>query len=108
MTYQIIIQPEAHEEIEAAYRRLLRLAPTRAVAWYNGLQQTINSLQTLPGRCPLAPENEYFAEEIRQLLYGRRGGVYRILFTIVDDISVHVLHVRHGARNILRGDEDDE
>ena len=106
MNYQIVIQPNAQTDIERAYRWLLERAPTRAVTWYNGLQQAIDSLQSLPERCSLAPEDEYFSEEIRQLLYGRRGGVYRILFTIVDNI-VHILHVRHSAQDILREEEDD-
>ena len=62
----------------------------------------------MPGRCPLAPENEHFQQDIRQLLYGRGRSIYRILFTMVevagtsDDAEVRVLHVRHGARQTLR------
>lgn len=36
-----------------------------------------------PERCAFAQENAFFPEDIRQLLYGKRSGVYRILFTIV-------------------------
>ncbi|MCP4545517.1 MAG: type II toxin-antitoxin system RelE/ParE family toxin, partial [bacterium] len=35
--------------------------------------------------------------EIRHLIYGS----YRVLYTI-DENSVHVLHVRHGARRYLK------
>jgi hypothetical protein len=52
----------------------------------------------------MTPENEYAEEEIRQLLYGRRRGVYRILFTIEGDM-VSVLTVRHGARGLLQPEE---
>jgi len=38
---------------------------------------------------PLAPENDEFAEEIRQMIVGR----YRVLFTIKGS-EVHVLHIR--------------
>jgi hypothetical protein len=48
----------------------------------------------------LASENGHFAEEIRQLLYGRGRNRYRILFTIGEE-AVHVLHIRHGARRYL-------
>ncbi len=51
----------------------------------------------MPARSSLAFENEYFDEEIRQLLYGKRGRLYRILFTIRDD-EVYVLFVRHSAQ----------
>jgi hypothetical protein len=34
---------------------------------------------------------------VRQLLYGRKPHVYRVLFTIEGDV-VRVLHIRHGRR----------
>jgi hypothetical protein len=43
----------------------------------------------LPKGFSLAPENDEFTEEIRQMIVGR----YRVLFTIKKG-RVHVLHVR--------------
>lgn len=43
----------------------------------------------MPKGFPIAPENDEFAEEIRQMIVGR----YRILYTIRKR-KVHVLHVR--------------
>jgi hypothetical protein len=43
----------------------------------------------VPKAFPVAPEDEEFPEEIRQMIVGR----YRILFTIKGR-KVHVLHVR--------------
>jgi mRNA-degrading endonuclease RelE of RelBE toxin-antitoxin system len=63
--------------------------------------EVINSLKTFPRRCPIAPENEFFSQEIRQLLYGKGKGTYRILFTIIDDV-VSVLHIRHSSQEVLR------
>jgi plasmid stabilization system protein ParE len=65
--------------------------------WFRALEEAIDSLATFPKRCPLAPESTRFAFEVRQLLYGRRPHVYRILFTIEND-TVYVLHIRHGRR----------
>jgi len=58
----------------------------------------IQSLATFPTRCSRAPENDAFEEEIRHLLNGKRGGVYRILFTIKDDVF-SVLFIRHSAQD---------
>jgi hypothetical protein len=58
----------------------------------------------LPIRCPLAPENGHFPEEIRQLLYGTRRDAFHILFTIQSD-TVHVFYIRHRAQRYLRQDE---
>ena len=44
----------------------------------------IQSLQTFPQRCAYATENERFPFEVRQLLFGRKPNVYRVLFTIED------------------------
>jgi plasmid stabilization system protein ParE len=100
MTYHVIIQPQAEAEIEAAYRWRRERAPQAAVRWFAEIVEAINTLEQFPGRCPLAPENEHFAEEIRQLLSGHRNDLYRILCTIRGD-TVHVLHVRHGAQQHL-------
>jgi plasmid stabilization system protein ParE len=100
MTYHVIIQPQAEAEIEAAYLWRRERAPQAAARWFAEIVEAINTLEQFPGRCPLAPEHAHFAEEIRQLLFGRRNDVYRILFTIQGD-TVHVLHVRHGAQQQL-------
>ena len=103
MTYHVIIQPQAEAEIEAAYLWKYDNSPQAAARWFAGIVEAINSLDQFPVRCPLAPENEHFTQEIRQLLYGPRNDIYRILFTIQGD-AVHVLHVRHGAQQHLTED----
>jgi len=65
--------------------------------WYRALYEAIDSLGNFPLRCPLAPENELFAEEIRQLFYGRKPHQYRILFTIQGE-TVLIVHIRHSRR----------
>ena len=100
MIYRVIIQPNAEAELDAAYTYRHARAPQAAARWLAGLVEAINSLEQFPARCPLAPENGHFAEEIRQLLYGTRRDVFRILFTIQGD-TVHVLHIRHGAQQYL-------
>jgi hypothetical protein len=39
--------------------------------------------------------------ELRELYFGRRPGVYRILF-IIDRGTVHILHIRHAARDAVK------
>lgn len=71
--YRIILQPEAYEGMESAYAYIARDSPERAREWAAGLMDAIDSLKALPERCSLAPENAYFSQEIRQLLYGNRS-----------------------------------
>ena len=61
-------------------------------------------MEQFPRRCGVAPESKSVGREIRQLLYGRRGGVYRALFTIRAR-EVHVLHIRHAARSTMTSEE---
>jgi plasmid stabilization system protein ParE len=68
-----------------------------ALRWYETLRQEIESLATMPRRCPLAPENALSPFEVRHFLYARRPNIYRVLFSIEQD-TVYVLHIRHGRR----------
>jgi plasmid stabilization system protein ParE len=103
MTYRVIILAEAEQEVAQAYLWIAESAPGRASTWLRRLRAAIATLQTHPRRCPLAPENAFFTEEIRQLLYGRRRHAYRVLFQIDDDKQmVTILHVIHSARDYPR------
>jgi plasmid stabilization system protein ParE len=92
--------PAAETELEQAYLWLRERNPDAAAAWFNGVLDSILKLETLPDRCPLAPESHAFDHEIRQLLYGKRQHAYRILYDIRGE-TVRILHVRHGARRLL-------
>ncbi|HXT37571.1 MAG TPA: type II toxin-antitoxin system RelE/ParE family toxin [Chloroflexota bacterium] len=98
--YRIILQPEAYECMESAYQYIEQDSLDSAHQWAAGLMAAIDSLKTFPARCPLAPESEFFPQEIRQLLYGKGRHVYRILFTIRAG-AVSILHIRHGARKTI-------
>lgn len=65
--------------------------------WFLAMEDAIASLASFPERCLLAPENARFPFEVRQLLYGHKPHVYRILFTM-DGATVNILHIRHGRR----------
>ena len=98
--YQVIILPAAERDIGEAYEWLAEQDAAAAIRWYNQLMEVIFSLDSLPERCPLAPESNSFNREIREIFHGRRRHKYRILFIVSED-EVHVLHVRHGARLTL-------
>jgi plasmid stabilization system protein ParE len=95
--YRIEITEPANREIEETENWIAADSSIAAEHWASGLFEALRSLDTMPARCPLAPEDKEHAEEIRQLIYGR----YRVLFTIRPD-RVVILHVRHGARLPLR------
>lgn len=102
--YRLIIQPPAFEDLDAAYQWIHERAPEAAARWFNGFVDALNSLMKSPERCGLAPENDAVEPEIRQLLYGRRSGIHRAIFTITGG-DVRVLHIRHAAREPLSAED---
>jgi plasmid stabilization system protein ParE len=79
-------------------------SPEAAERWLNAIESEIHSLAHFPERCPLARENGQFPYELRQLVFGRKHGRYRIIFTLRVG-TVHVLHVRHGAKPLMTSKE---
>jgi plasmid stabilization system protein ParE len=104
MKFRVIIQPPARRDIEAAFLYLNERAPVAAQRWLEGIEEAIASLEFMPRRCAVAPESKDFPEEIYHHFYGKRRGIYRILFVIRGD-EVRVLHVRHGARDTMPRDQ---
>jgi plasmid stabilization system protein ParE len=102
MTFRVVVEPEAELAIrEAAGWIAENRSADAAIRWTRGLERAIATLDQMPFRCPVAAENDDFPIEIRELLYGRRPNVYRIVFTVRDDV-VSVLFVHHASRDELR------
>ena len=80
-----------------AHDWIARHSPARAETWYRGLFEAIETLKTLPTRCPVISESPALGEDVRELLYGKRRGVYRIIFSIRGDV-IRILSIWHGAR----------
>jgi len=98
MTYTVVIESSARTDLDDAYRWMVKnISPESATLWYLDIYGALDSLKNFPARCGLALENQFFKEEIRQLICGK----YRILFEI-DGETVRVLHVRHAARKPLK------
>jgi len=105
VSYRIEISSMAEGEADSAFLRISQItSPEKARQWYEGLLKAIESLSEMPKRCPLAREDRYFSQEIRQLLYGKGRNSYRILFTILEDnevATVRILHIRYAAQQTL-------
>ncbi len=79
MSYRVLIQPTAFQEIETAYRWMCdNINPETANNWYYDLQDAMASLHEFLRRCAIAPEAEITGRRIRQLLVGKRRK-YRVL-----------------------------
>ena len=97
MRYTVKLSVTVVEQI-TEYARFVaeqRRAPENAQRWLERVYDAIETLDRMPQRCDLAPENAHRPYEIRRLLIGQ----YLALFTIDEaKRAVHVIGFRHGYR----------
>jgi plasmid stabilization system protein ParE len=94
MAFEIVYSLEAERDLDVILTWLLEEGSGETgLRWFQRLQDAISTLRELPHRCPLARENASVPFEMRQLVYGRKPHVYRVLFTI-DDNTIYIVHVR--------------
>ena len=98
MVFEVRTTPEAEQDAAAILNWLMEQnAGETGLRWFLKMDEAIRSLAELPQRCRLAPEDRAFPFEVRELQYGNRPHIYRILFTIEGD-AVYILHIVHGRR----------
>jgi plasmid stabilization system protein ParE len=79
---------------------------TTALRWTRSIRAKLDTLKSQPLRCPVDPDSEAYGVEVRCLLFGKKRGRYRVLFTIQADV-VRILTVRHAAQQRLGEEADD-
>jgi plasmid stabilization system protein ParE len=89
--YAIVFEESAQADLRRSYDWGYRVwGKKETQRWLRELRTAVTKqLSLIPKGRPLAPENNEFSEEIRQMIVGR----YRVLFTIKKG-KVHVLHIR--------------
>ena len=99
MKYRVRLAAKAEADVDGVLRWFHEQQATIAGGrWFARLMAKIDTLESHPDRCAVAVESEDLGVEIRELLFGRRHGVYRILFQI-EGRTVQILRVWHGARD---------
>src|SRR5260370_23848333 len=103
MAFRVEVIAKAKQDADVILEWLFSQGAGEAgLRWFRKLAEAIRSLSSFPGRCKFAPENTSVPFEMRQLIYGNKPHLYRILFTIEGE-TVYVLRIRHGRR--MRLDE---
>lgn len=94
--FDVVFHREAQvEAIEAARYIAEHGSKSIAERWLADLEIALDSLTKWPRRFSFARENDSFPDaELRQINHYS----HRIIF-MIDDTTVHVLHVRHMARD---------
>jgi plasmid stabilization system protein ParE len=98
MTYRVVITAAAKQNLRSAFIWAAERAPQTAALWLERFEAELQTLSKFPERYQLAAENAFVEPEIRQLIYGRRHGAFRVLYTIVGN-EVQVLHIRRATQD---------
>jgi toxin ParE1/3/4 len=102
VAFAVKLANRAMRDLAELFDELYAGDSSSALRWYRGLRQPILTLSEHPNRCSRVPE----AARLRQLLYGRKPHVYRIIFRVMERQKlVEVLHIRHGARKSILPEE---
>jgi plasmid stabilization system protein ParE len=104
MKYAVRITSRALREVNQVVQWISERSERAARVWHEQILAAAESLELNPKRCSLAPESEWFGAEVRQHFFGKRRGIYRILFEIRGR-TVYILRIRHGARRLLEPGE---
>jgi plasmid stabilization system protein ParE len=98
VTYRVVFTARARADAIKQFHFLADRSPAAAARWYTGLEKAIAKLSKMPERHPVAEdESEQVGIPLRQMLYGRLPGVFRILFSIEGD-TVTLHFIRHSAQ----------
>ena len=102
MKYRVVIHEMARQDIRRNARWWAdNHSRAQSEIWFHNAFDSIEKLTTFPGSYPLAPENDDFPFEIRELHFGlgSRPG-YRAVFAIRNE-TIHVLTVRRAAQDTI-------
>ena len=104
MAYRVVISPQSKADIADVFAYLVRHGATEsAKKWVSQIEKEMFSLDEMPNRFPVSPESSKFLFEIRQLIFGKGSGTYRIIYRIDEALlEVHVLTVRHASSDEMK------
>jgi plasmid stabilization system protein ParE len=96
VAYLVELSRRAERDLIHLFERINAAESMMAARWFNGLEAAIYRLESLPRRCPMALESK--KAKIRQLPYGKKPHIYRLLYEIDEERRVvTVLTIRHRA-----------
>jgi len=105
VAYRLEITDKAEADIEGVLIWFREQGATAASQkWLTQLWDTLSTLENRPERCAQAEESQEVGRDVRQLLFGKHRGIYRILFEI-QDRSVIILRLWHGARDAITAND---
>jgi plasmid stabilization system protein ParE len=100
MSRRVVLSRSAAADLAEAYRRAAASAPLAAARWFNRFEAALATLSHNPERCPVARESRNVRFAVRELLFGKRPHVFRVVF-MINDGTVRVLRILRAQRRFL-------
>jgi plasmid stabilization system protein ParE len=91
--YRVEITSAAEADIAEIWEYIAHDNPDAATKFVNRMEEQIGTLESVPTRCPLIPENELLGTAYRHFLYGN----YRTIFKVAESRAI-IMRVLHEAR----------
>lgn len=91
--YKIHLTRNAQNDLEHIFFYIASDSINNAEKFILELEGKIYTLDTLPERCPLIPENMFFGTNYRHLIHQK----YRVIYKIDND-CIYILRVVHGSK----------
>lgn len=105
MNYSVRIMPHAKTDFQNMFDFIWTHSPAGAERWKEAFEAGIERLRSNPFIYGLAPENQFFSFELRQLLFRTpQGLIYRALYQ-VDEEEVVVFRLCGPGQAPLQSDE---
>src|SRR5947207_4866583 len=94
MKREVLLTRQAEADLDSILTWIENRSIAGAKCWLRALEGAFAWLEDHAASCPLAPEHDWFDEEIRERLFKtKRGRPYRLLFA-VSGRQVRILHIR--------------
>ncbi len=107
MAFDVRLMPSAKADVFEIRTWLLEFDADLADKWLWTCSEAVTSLRKMPRRCPVSVESAAFDVEVRELLFGKKRNVYRILFSVQKN-KVNVLRIRSTRHQRLIDKLDEE
>lgn len=96
MTFLVELTNRADRDLRRIYQRINAENSRQARDWFNEPEAAVLSLDRNPARGAVTPEDR----ALRELRFGRKRNVYRIIYSIDERRhTVAMLHIRRAAQD---------
>lgn len=105
MNFHLVVTEQAERDLMRIGDWIGSRSPEGAARWLESAWSAIRSLEKNAIACSLAPENEMVPQEVRNIMFRTRRGLYYRAIFIVDGSRVIITHIRGPGQSDVKPEE---